>query len=345
MLEGLSPKVSSLELTDTYGKFSIEPLERGFGHTLGNALRRVLLAHVPGAAVTAVRIHGALHEFSTLPGVMEDTTEIILNIRELAIKVHGSEETGGGTPEPWQLKIDASGECEVTGADVICPPELEILNPDHHVAELTEKGAELTVDMWVETGTGYRQVDTRDRERRTVDAIPVDAVFAPITRVAYNVEPTRLGHRTDLDRLVLELWGDGSLPPNEGISLAAKLLHDYLVIFFDFTEKADREKEAVDEAATVRVKALDYRIEDLDFSVRTYNCLKKEKIDTLGMLIENTEEDLLAIRNFGKRSLTEVVEKLAQFDLSLREPAVSKEDTDFDETELALAETESTDEA
>jgi DNA-directed RNA polymerase subunit alpha len=343
MLEGLDPRVQTLELSDTYGKFSIEPLERGFGHTVGNALRRVLLAHVSGAAVTAVRIHGALHEFSTLPGVMENTTEIILNIRELAIKVHEPQNGGGADSEPWQLKIDAHGQCEVLGSDVISPPELEILNHEHHIAELTDKDAELTIDMWVECGKGYRQVDTRDRERRTLDAIPVDAVFTPVSRVAYNVEATRMGHRTDLDRLVLELWGDGSLPPNEAISEAAKLIHEHLSIFLDFTEREEREKEAVDQAVSVRVKALDYRIEDLDFSVRTYNCLKKEGIETLGALVEQSEADLMAIRNFGKRSLTEVVEKLAQFDLALNEPAGAGGDEDFDDTELALAESETDD--
>ncbi len=340
MLEGLNPRVQTLELSDMYGRFAIEPLERGFGHTVGNALRRVLLAHVPGAAVTAVRIEGALHEFTTLPGIMEDTMEIILNIKELAIKVVGGEELTGGGDEGLMMRVDAAGECEVTGADVICPPEIEIVNPEHHIASLTDKKASLRIDMKVERGKGYRQVDGRDRERRTVDAVPIDAVFTPVRRVAYAVEPTRLGHRTDLDRLILEVWSDGSLAPNEAVTEAARLLHEYVRVFVDFSEREEAEREQVDQEAKVRSKALDYRIEDLDFSVRTYNCLKKEGIETLGVLVEQSEQDLMSIRNFGKRSLTEVIEKLAQFDLSLQEPPGAGEEADFDETELALAEAE-----
>ncbi|MFQ6098491.1 MAG: DNA-directed RNA polymerase subunit alpha [Armatimonadota bacterium] len=317
----IEPKIYALELSDTYGRFAIEPLERGFGHTLGAALRRVLLNYVPGAAVTAVRIDGALHEFSTLPGVVEDTTEIILNIKELAIRVKSDNDDG----QPRVLHIDASGEGEVLGANVLTPEDVEIVNPECHIAELSEPDARLVIDMWVERGRGYLQPNEMDRERRTLDAMPIDAVFSPITRVGYHVEPTRVGYRTDFDRLRMEIWGNGTVPPNEAISIAARTLHEYLIMFFDFKPSPEPE-EPEEEPEQAPPIVYTYRIEDLDFSVRTYNCLKKEGIDTLGKLVQNTEEDLMAIRNFGRRSLNEVIEKLAQFDLQLKEPPASEED-------------------
>jgi len=328
MPEGIEPKIHTLEMLETYGKFAVEPLERGFGQTLGNALRRVLLNYVPGAAITGVRIEGALHEFSTLPGVVEDTTEILLNIRELAIKVHG--EDSGRDEQPRVMRLEASGEGKVLAADIVTPPDVEIVNPEVHIAELAEKSARLAIDMWVERGKGYRRMDEYDRERRTAEAIPMDAVFSPVVRVAYAIEPTRVGYRTDYDRLILELWTNGTVAPNEAISIAAKNLHEYLVIFFDYRPVAAAAEAGEAGAELLRKPELEYRIEDLDFSVRTYNCLKKEQINALGELIEYTEHDLLSIRNFGKRSLAEVVEKLSQFDLHLKEPPGGVED------ELAL---------
>jgi len=330
MAEGLEPKIHTLELSPTYGRFSVEPLQRGFGHTLGNALRRVLLAHIPGAAVTAVHIHGALHEFCTLPGVVEDVTEIILNIKELGIRIHGDPEELDG--QARVLRIDAAGEGEVLAADIAAPPDVEIVNPGLHIAELTEPDAKLVMDLWAERGKGYIRVDELERERRTLEAIPVDAVFSPITRVTYTVEPTRLGYKTDFDRLRIQISGNGTVAPNEAIRIAAKQLHEYLRIFSEFVEEPMLVEETVDDERQVRNKALDYRIEDLDFSVRTYNCLKKEGVDSLGQLVRHSEEELMAIRNFGKRSLTEVVEKLAQFDLTLKEPpAEDVEELDADE--------------
>ncbi len=328
MPEGIEPKIQTLEMDERYGRFAVEPLERGFGHTLGTALRRVLMTYVPGAAVTAVRIQGALHEFSTLPGVVEDTIEIILNIRELAIKYHPDE--SNGDDQPRTMRLEASGAGKVLAADIAVPPGVEIVNPEAHLAELADADASLAIDMWVERGYGYRRTDEYDRERREAEVIPIDAVFSPVVRVAYSIEPTRVAYRTDYDRLLMEVWTNGTITPHDAISVAAKKLHEYLVVFFDYVPepKAARAAEAEEEA--VRKPELEYRIEDLDFSVRTYNCLKKEQINTLGELVERTEDDLMAIRNFGKRSLSEVIEKLAQFDLHLREsPSVEDEDLEL----------------
>jgi DNA-directed RNA polymerase subunit alpha len=318
MLGELEPKITALELSPKYGKFSVEPLERGFGNTLGNTFRRALLSHIPGAAVTDVRINGALHEFSTIPGVVEDVMELVLNLKELAIKVHPSAADEPGAERI--LKISASGETRVIGADIISPPEVEILNPEIHIAELSDPDAALDVELWVEVGKGYRPTEERESSRRGSGIIPVDALFSPIKRAAYVVEPTRLGHRTDLDRLVLELWGNGTVLPEDALKIGARTLHAYVAIFLGAVE-AEETALGIGDAVSGEVNRwLETPIEDVDFSVRTFNCLKKEAIHALGELIKHSEAELLAIRNFGKRSLDEVVEKLAQFDLKLSEP-------------------------
>jgi len=318
MLGELSPKITALELTPKYAKFAIEPLERGFGQTLGNAFRRVLLAHIPGAAVTDVRIRGALHEFTTLPGVMEDVTEIILNIKELAIKVTPGE--GEEAPFEKVLRIVAKGEGEILGTDVQCPPGVEVLNPEVHIAEISDANADLDLEIWVEIGTGYRPTEERHGQRRGPDIIPIDALFSPIKRAAFAVEPTRLGHRTDLDRLVLEVWGNGTVHPEVALENAARALQAYVSIFVRGVEDLPVSiVEVAEEVGEEASKWLETAIEDVDFSVRTFNCLKKEAINTLGELVKYTESELLAIRNFGKRSLDEVIEKLAQFELALGE--------------------------
>jgi DNA-directed RNA polymerase subunit alpha len=334
MLEALKPAIHPLQVSETYGKFVAEPLERGFGHTLGNAFRRVLMSHIPGAAITAVRIEGARHEFTTLPGVYEDTTEIILNIKELAIRLHDEAEPAPG--ERRVMRLDAQGEGEVTGAQIMCPGGLEIVNPDLVIARLTDPKATLAIEMWVEVGQGYLAIEDRDREKRTADMIPIDATFSPVSRVSYRVEPTRLGHRTDLDRLVLEVWGDGTLEPKAAVARAADILLAYVGIFTE-TRLVAATPEAAPEPEPEVSGLLQAPIENLDFSVRTYNCLKKEKIDTLGVLIEQTEEDLLSIRNFGKRSLQEVIDKLADMDLALK---ASPSGAEFGAGEMALGDTE-----
>jgi len=321
MIEELAPKMVAVELSEKYGKFAIEPLERGFGHTLGNAFRRVLLAHIPGAAVTDVRIENVPHAFTTIEGVYEDATEICLNIKELAIKFHEEAADEGEKI----ARIEAEGKGEILGADIKCPPGVEIINPEIHIATITSDDASLYIDMWIERDTGYHPVEEPGREKRPGDVIALDALFSPIARCTYRVEPTRLGHRTDLDRLMLEVWGDGTIMPDDAVRKAAEILVRYITVFSEIEMPEEEEEEEVPEEEEVRNKVLGWPIEEMEFSVRTFNCLKKENIDTVGELVERTEDDLLNIRNFGKRSLEEVIEKLAAVDLSLREPASAEE--------------------
>ncbi len=322
MIEELAPSMVALELSDKYGKFAVEPLERGFGHTLGNAFRRVLLAHIPGAAITDVRIEGIAHAFATIEGVYEDATEIILNLKELAIKRHPESDD----QEALIARIDARGKGEIVGADVICPPGVEIINPDIHIAELTAAGASLAIDMWIERNTGYRPVEEPGREKRGTEVISVDALFSPIARATYAVEPTRLGNRTNLDRLLLEVWGDGTVMPDEAVQTGAEILARYIRVFGDIEVLEEEEEAEVAEEEEALIRVLAYPIEEMEFSVRTFNCLKKESVNSVGELIQRTEQELLDIRNFGKRSLEEVIQKLAQFELALREPVETEEE-------------------
>jgi len=317
MAEDARPDIVVLVLDRKYGKLSIEPLEQGMGHTLGNAFRRVLLAHIAGATITNISIEGAVHEFSTLPGVMEDTTEIMLNLKELAVKIYDelADEDEQGTEHI--LRIEAEGQTEVSGADILCPPEVEIVNPELHIAELTSSDARLYTQMWVEKGMGYQPVEEREQSPRDKSIIPVDAVFSPIRRATYSVEPTRLGRRTDLERLTLEVWSNGTLMPDEAVRQAAQILQEHLSIFAAVPEVEGAAEEKV---APIYDKTLELPIEEVDFSVRVFNCLRKEGIDTLGDLITRSEDELVRIRNFGHRSLEEVVQKLTTLGLSLREP-------------------------
>ncbi|MCD6362258.1 MAG: DNA-directed RNA polymerase subunit alpha [Armatimonadetes bacterium] len=315
MIDDVSPTMIALELSDKYGKFTIEPLERGFGHTLGSAFRRVLLGHIPGAAVTDVRIDGVPHAFATIDGVYEDATEICLNIKELAIRY--DPEIAG--EEVQICRIEVQGKGEITGSDIICPPGIEVANPELHIAEITDAKTSLVMDLWVGYDSGYHPVEEPGREKRGSDVIALDALFSPITRCTYHVEPTRLGHRTNLDRLLLEVWGDGTIVPDQAVKMAAEILIGYIRVFGDIELIEEEEEEEVAEEDEVLNKVLSYPIEEMEFSVRTFNCLKKENVDTVGELVQRSEEDLLNIRNFGKRSLEEVIAKLAQFDLTLRE--------------------------
>lgn len=321
MIEELAPSMVALELSEKYGKFAIEPLERGFGHTLGNAFRRVLLAHIPGAAVTDVRIEGVPHAFTTIEGVYEDATEICLNIKELAIKFHDEAEV----EDENIARLEAQGKGEVVGGDIVCPPGIEIINPEIHIADLTEDDSTLYMELWLESSTGYHPVEEPGREKRSGEAIALDALFSPIARATYRVEPTRLGHRTDLDRLLLEVWGDGTIMPDDAVRQAAEILVRYITVFSDIEMPEEEVEEEAPEEEEVANKILSFPIEEMEFSVRTFNCLKKENIDTVGELVEKTEEDLLDIRNFGKRSLEEVIEKLASVDLELAEAAAAEE--------------------
>lgn len=313
MEEITKPKIRALYLDDKYGKFAIEPLERGFGHTLGNAFRRISLAHINGAAVTDVRINGVLHEFSTIAGVVEDSTEIILNIKEIAVRLVEDVDP----MDEVVMHIRAKGPGEILASDIEAPSSVQIVNPELHIAEISGDDTELEIDMWVEAGRGYVLAEERQRGRRAVDVLPIDSVFSPIHRANYRVEPTRLGSRTDLDRLVLELWGDGSVAPDVALQMAAQELWAYVRIFLDVSDELIEEEKETVEAEPVMDRHMDIPIEDVDFSVRTFNCLKKESVDTIGELVKRTEEELLAIRNFGKRSLEEVIQKLEGFGLHL----------------------------
>ena len=300
-------KIEYAELSDTYGKFVVEPLERGFGVTLGNALRRVLLSSIPGAAVTSVKIENVLHEFSTIPGVVEDVTQVILNLKELSFKLHSD--------KPKLLRFDVRGKKDVLAGDLQPDAEVEVLNPDLHIASLDGKNAHLAMELVVERGKGYVQAERHRKSEHVIGVIPVDSVFSPIQKVNYVVEDTRVGHATDYDRLVLEVWTDGSIRPEEALQESARLLIDSFRLFVGTAAGAEVViGPQVDE--TNKLAAMP--VEELDLSVRPYNCLKRAGINTVGDLLQRTEEEVVNVKNFGRKSLDEVKEKLAALGLELR---------------------------
>jgi DNA-directed RNA polymerase subunit alpha len=311
MIEIEKPKIECVEINESksYAKFVVEPLERGYGITLGNSLRRILLSSLPGAAVTSIKIEGVLHEFSTVPGVVEDVTDIILNLKSLSLKVHGD--------ELQVIRIDAKGPGEVLASDIIRSSQVEVLNPDLHIATL-DNGAHLVMEMTVEKGRGYRSAEKNKKEDHVIGVIPVDSIFSPVRKVNYSVSDTRVGQITDYDRLTLEVWTNGTIAPDEAVSLSAKILNDHLKLFIGLTEKIGDVEIMVEKEEEERDKILDMSIEELDLSVRSYNCLKRAGINTVGELIMKTEEDMMKVRNLGKKSLEEVDEKLASLGLSLR---------------------------
>jgi DNA-directed RNA polymerase subunit alpha len=311
MLEIEKPKIECVERSDDnrYGRFVVEPLERGYGITLGNSLRRILLSSLPGAAITSVKIEGVLHEFSTIPGVIEDTTDIILNLKELALKLH--------TDEPQMLRIEMEGEGEILAEDIIAPSDVEILNKDLHIATLNETGR-LFMEMTVERGRGYVSAEKNKKSDHIIGVIPIDSIFTPVHKVNYTVEDTRVGQVTDYDRLSLEVWTDGSISPEEATSWSAKILTEHLKLFVSLTEKVGDVEIVVEKEEEERDKILDMTIEELDLSVRSYNCLKRAGINTVSELIQKTEEDMMKVRNLGKKSLEEVDKKLAELGLCLR---------------------------
>ena len=323
MIETATPRIETLEQTGTYGKFVVEPLERGYGVTLGNSLRRVLLSSIPGAAVTSIKVDGVLHEFSTIPGVKEDTTELILNLKDLFVKVHpdsaaAAAVAAGVKPDPKVIRIDLKGEGTVTGADIQCPSDVEVVNPEVYLATLSDPSATLSMEMTVEEGKGYVLPEKQDKSKQIIGVIPIGAAFTPVRKVSYNVEATRVGFKTDYERLTLEIWTNGTIPPAEALSQAAYLLEQFFHRFVEFPKGGARPGAGMGAAFPVGAAgAPDARIEELDFSVRTYNCLKKANILTIGDLLQISESDLMQIRNFGKKSLTEVKEKLASLGLSI----------------------------
>lgn len=306
-------KIECLISEDRYIKFVVEPMERGFGNTIGNALRRTLLSSLPGAAVTAVKIEGVLHEFSTVPGMTEDITELVLNMKELAIKINSD--------EPKALRIEAEGIGEVKASDIIVPSDVEICNPDLHIAQLTEKNARLYVDITAEKGAGYVAAEKHRRFGHQVGVIPVDSIFTPILKANYIVEETRVGQVTDYDKLVFEAWTNGCLGPDEALGLAASLLHDHLRLFFDFSGISPSEGGHV-VAETDGKKVGELSLEDLGLSVRPYNCLKRAGINTVEELLAKSDNDITSVRNFGRKSLDEIKEKLTKFGLSLKDTEV-----------------------
>ncbi|MDD4587991.1 MAG: DNA-directed RNA polymerase subunit alpha [Heliobacteriaceae bacterium] len=311
MLEIEKPKIECVARSEDlrYGKFVVEPLERGYGITLGNSLRRILLSSMPGAAVTSVKIDGVLHEFSSIPGVVEDTTDIILNLKMLALKMH--------VDEPRTIRIEAEGEGLVCAKDIISGADVEILNPDLVIATL-DKDGRLFMEITVEKGRGYVSANKNKKSDHVIGVIPVDSVFAPVLKVNYWVEDTRVGQVIDYDKLVLELWTDGSIGPEEATSLSAKILSEHLKLFMGLTDNSENVEIMVEKEETPQDKLLEMTIEELDLSVRSFNCLKRAGINTVGDLVMKTEEDMIKVRNLGRKSLEEVDNKLASLGLALR---------------------------
>lgn len=312
MIEIEKPRIETAEMKadGTYGKFILEPLERGYGTTLGNSLRRVLLSSLPGVAVASIKIDGVQHEFSTIPGVKEDVTEIVLNIKGLTAKIHGE--------APKTVYIEAEGEGEVTAGDIKADSEVEILNPTMHIATL-DQGAKLYMEIVLDKGRGYVTAERNKANiQNVVGAIPVDSIFTPVLKVNYTVENTRVGQITDYDKLSLEVWTDSTISAKESISLAAKVLNEHLNLFVDLSEEAASAEIMVEKDDKGNEKVLEMTIEELDLSVRSFNCLKRAGINTVGDLINKSEDEMMKVRNLGKKSLEEVIYKLNSlgFDLN-----------------------------
>ena len=308
MIEIEKPRIERVEASDSYGKFVVEPLEHGFGQTLGNSLRGVLLSSLPGVAVSSIRIEGIQHEFSAVPGVKEDVAEIILNLKELSAKLY--------CDGPKTVSINVKGPCELTAAALAVDDQIEVVNRDLHIATLNED-ADLIMHLTLEKGRGYVSAANNKNPNTPIGVIPTDSIFTPIRKVNYTVENTRVGQETDYDRLTLEVWTDGSIQPDEAISTAAKILNGHLKLFMDLTDQVVtigfNEKED-----DHREKVLEMTIEELDLSVRAYNCLKRAGINTVAELVQRNQEDMMKVRNLGKKSLEEVEQKLAALGLALR---------------------------
>ncbi len=294
-----------------YGAFVVEPLERGFGTTLGNSLRRVLLSSLPGYAITSVKIDGVLHEFSTIPNVKEDVTEIVLNLKGVILKIHGD--------GPKIMYIEANGSGEITAGDIKADSEVEILNPEHHIATL-DADAHVAMELTADKGRGYV---SSDRNKQLLDpaiaVIAIDSIYTPVLKVNYTVDNTRVGQITDYDKLTIEIWTDGTISAKEAVSLAAKILTEHLNLFVDLSDVGSNTEIMVEKDDSAKEKVLEMTIEELDLSVRSFNCLKRAGINTVEDLINKTEEDMMKVRNLGRKSLDEVVAKLASLELTLHD--------------------------
>lgn len=310
MIEIVKPTITKeIDENGHYGKFVVEPLERGYGTTLGNCMRRILLSSLPGAAITSVKIDGILHEFSTIPGVKEDVTEIILNLKRLAVRINGDENK--------RAIINAVGPKEVTAADIIVDADTEIFNPDLHIATLADN-ATLVMEMNLTSGRGYVLAEQNKKENTPIAEIPVDSIFTPVKKVNFTVDNTRVGQVTDFDKLTLELWTDGSITPEEGVSIGAKIMQEHLNLFIGLGSDVDEMEFMIEKDEDRKVKALEMTIEDLELSVRSFNCLKRASINTVEELTQRSEEDMMKVRNLGMKSLVEVKNKLAELGLSLK---------------------------
>ncbi len=312
MIEIEKPRIDTVELTSDgkYGKFVMEPLERGYATTLGNSMRRVLLSILPGVAVTGVKIDGVVHEFSTIPGVKEDVTEIILNIKGLIAKLHAD--------GAKKIYIEAEGPCVVTAASIKADSEVEILNPDMHIATLGED-AKLNMEMTIDKGRGYVSADQNKSDQNVIDMIPVDSIYTPVLKANFGVDNTRVGNVTDKGKLTLEVWTDGSLRADEAVSMSAKILMEHLELFLDLAEGVSEiESIMAEKSDNEKEKVLDLTIDELDLSVRSFNCLKRAGINTVEDLIHKSEEEMMKVRNLGRKSLEEVIAKLNSFGFTLK---------------------------
>lgn len=310
MIEIEKPRIECLESPDyiSYGKFVVEPLERGYGTTLGNSLRRVLLSSLPGYAPTSIRIAGVQHEFSTIPGVKEDVTEIVLNVKGIIARLH--------CDGPKTVYIEAAGECEVTAGDIKADAEVEILNPELHIASLGPDGA-LSMEITLDHGRGYIPADKNKSAQQVIGTIPVDSIYAPVLKVNYAVENTRVGNQTDFDKLTIEVWTDKTISARDALSLGAKILCDHFTLFTDLSDTIGNSCTVVEKEPERPDTVMKMTIEELDLSVRSFNCLKRANINTVEDLTNKTEEEMIKVRNLGRKSLEEVEHKLAMMGLSL----------------------------
>lgn len=309
-VSSIQPRIRVLQQNERYGKFAVEPLNKGYGHTLGASLRRVLLTSIEGVAITAVQVQGVQHEFSTMPGVVEDMMEVVLNLKEIAVK-----SLNGRLEGPVSARIDKQGEGRITGADIQLPPNLQIVSPEKAIATMSREDARFDAVLTIESGVGYVPAGMQERAK-TIGTLPMDSIYSPVTRVNYFVEPTRVGQQTELDRLVLEVSTNGALSPGAAVGQAARILTEYLQLFFEMGGEVEGGLFESEDSGDARAR--DIKIDDLDFSVRTYNCLKRQGIETLEELRNYSADELMNIRNFGSKSYDEVVDKLKEYGFEIR---------------------------
>ena len=309
MLEIEKPQVQVLALEEDYGKFALEPLERGFATTVGNSLRRVLLSSLPGVAVTAIKIDKVMHEFSTVKGVKEDVTELMLTLKELSMNMDSNGEA--------ILRIDAQGECEITAGDIICPAGVEMVNKDLHIATLSED-ADLKMEIYINKGRGYVSSDTNKQKGRPIGVIPMDSIYTPVKKVNFTIEEVNVSEDEKYERLVLDIWTKKTVNPKDALSIAAKIFTEHLSLFIDLTDSVNAMEIMVEKEQDEKEKVLEMTIEELDLSVRSYNCLKRASINTVQELTSKTEDEMMKVRNLGKKSLEEVIHKLHELGFTLK---------------------------